>query len=685
MRRGVGCDCGLCGVLLVLSHHLRLVRNASARIFLSLRILCVLPPGSLLPRPSDLAPPGFFPADSNQSISSLSIPNVFPASPPRIHPISFARDLLSRLHCAHMKPMASPAPLAPASPAANPPLSYAERAKKAQNAKPSPQQASQRSAAQGTSLVTLAPSSSSTARPAAASKAPPPVSLAAEARPTTAAPPSSSSKAAVVSPSDNTFEPKLNGDVKHAHGSDSGSSAPASGQAQKQPPTNVWDARRKEQMARASTQTRPPQTAPPSTDQSESLHPSPPQSGQDVTADPGLTIPGATSPAQTQTSSAPGINGRSASTTDYDDLFVVKPGRFPSGLGREPPGIDDAESWPEVGQAAAIPSETAKSKESRDDDERRHEREPSQGHGSRKGTLFLTNMMSVQSFVPCLVYAFFHHLFLLSTHELMVRIALLRRATQVRRPNGSRYLQRIFISRTLRGLNMCANVHKPLNDPILVILPVLREQARLRLVRGLSSKAGRTLRVVDDLHRPIQVPCPILKRRVGQGVFSLVLDIQAFVGAGDGYQTMLVGQLLARTKPCNRRNATLRRRTRSLNRFLSRSLFPVGTTLLTVLTTAMRRCCRSYPTQIVSTPTPLIIYHPYLLSACRHIIHHAHPALLPIPLILCLPCCTRGSQVYLPRRCLGTGPLHTPCIHHMAFRTPRPTHTGLRPARRALR
>ncbi|KAI0674457.1 hypothetical protein C8Q78DRAFT_989386 [Trametes maxima] len=297
--------------------------------------------------------------------------------------------------------MASPAPLATAKP---PPLSYAERAKKApQNVKSSPQVASQRSISQG-APPSVAHSVSSTAalRPAgaAAPTSPPSVSnpappghQAADARaPSTPSHPAavSSSKSTTPPTTEPLAEPGSNGDVNR--NGDSQSSAPSASLAPKQasaPPVNVWNVRKEKMAAR---------TLPPSRSvESTSLPRRNPAASTTQTVTPEASTLFASSsnpsvaPQMKISQSAPALNGRLAPLADDDDLFVVRPGRSPpnpSSSNTTPPAIDDTESWPEVGQAAATPPHAsngrAEGKTKGGDEERGHEREASQGHGSRK-------------------------------------------------------------------------------------------------------------------------------------------------------------------------------------------------------------------------------------------------------------------------------------------------------------
>ncbi|KAI0635318.1 hypothetical protein C8Q77DRAFT_697325 [Trametes polyzona] len=286
--------------------------------------------------------------------------------------------------------MVSPAPLAAAN---SPPLSYAERAKKAQNARSPPQVAQQRAVSQGT--PSSAANSTSTAptfassRPAGlvsssiSSKASPPSHLAGDAQPSSASQPHSAATSKVATPStgDQPAASRSNGDVNHA-----GDSAPSAQKQTSAPPVNVWAVRKEQMAARGLSQSRSTNSvsAMPSHYPAPALATS--QSAPDAVPLAASASAASTSAPAKTSSATPSINGQLAAASDYDDPFIVKPGRSPPTL--TPPAIDDAESWPQVGQAVATPPQAsngrteAKAKES--DEERGHEREASQGHGSRK-------------------------------------------------------------------------------------------------------------------------------------------------------------------------------------------------------------------------------------------------------------------------------------------------------------
>ncbi|KAI0360522.1 hypothetical protein OH77DRAFT_692424 [Trametes cingulata] len=301
--------------------------------------------------------------------------------------------------------MVSPAPLAAANPP--PPLSYAERAKKAaQNARPPPQVAPQRSISQGASSSTA----SSTAPPAPTSAPPRPAALAspptapkasrsghstagdALAPPATShPPPASSSQPATPPAADPAAEPKPNGDVNH-NGDSASVAAVPSPPVQKQasaPPVNVWNIRKEQMAARVLNQPRPTNSTSPLPNQNSAAAAavSPPQSSAlDASTLPASVSSTSPNPSMKPSPTVAPINGHLPPSAELDDPFVVRAGRTPPKP--SPPAIDDAESWPEVGQAAATPPHASngradmRSKEG--DEEKTHEREVSQGHGSRK-------------------------------------------------------------------------------------------------------------------------------------------------------------------------------------------------------------------------------------------------------------------------------------------------------------
>ncbi|CDO73676.1 hypothetical protein BN946_scf185015.g4 [Trametes cinnabarina] len=315
--------------------------------------------------------------------------------------------------------MVSPAPLAAANPPP-PPLSYAERARKAQNAKPAFQLAAQRSAAQGASsnnvnsTASTAPGSAAarpaglTASPATGSRA----SLsgsAADMKTSSTTIPSlaaSSSKPTTPLNAERLAEHKSNGDV-NVNG-DSQSSAPSAPPVQKQasaPPVNVWNIRKEQMAARALNQARPanPSAPAPTRSSTSLLSPQPlvPLEGSSLSASSSHTSP---NPSVKPSPTMSATNGPMASPPEHDDPFVVRPGRSPPNA--SPPAIDDAENWPEVGQAAATPPHAnngrAEGKVKEGDDDRGHEKEASQGHGSRKSTLLSLILLPLLHFAACI-------------------------------------------------------------------------------------------------------------------------------------------------------------------------------------------------------------------------------------------------------------------------------------------
>ncbi|EJF63818.1 hypothetical protein DICSQDRAFT_160326 [Dichomitus squalens LYAD-421 SS1] len=298
--------------------------------------------------------------------------------------------------------MVSPAPLAPA----NPPLSYADRAKKAQqNARPAaPQQPLSRASSQATSSIVTAASSPTASRPnvvsPSASRPSLPIPTGTDPR---ISPAATSSKPTSPSSADLSSNPRPNGDVNHHHGPTS-SDPPALSTSRQStvPPVNVWD-KRKAEMAASSRASARTQSSQPLQPMSSSINPSlvassassPPPSSLDVSAGPSVSVSADISVKSSPSMPPSNTNGHVAHPHDYDDPFVVRPGRSPSVLNptppsiTTPPAIDDAESWPEVGQAATTPINAGngrvegRAKETGEDD-RGHEREGSGGHSSRK-------------------------------------------------------------------------------------------------------------------------------------------------------------------------------------------------------------------------------------------------------------------------------------------------------------
>ena len=367
-------------------------------------------------------------------------------------------------------------------------------------------------------------------------------------------------------PADNASERRPNGDVNYDADADSGASAPPPAPIQKQataPPVNVWAAR-KEQMARAFTQGNPPQPVPPSANTS-SVPGSLPGSreAQDSSANTSTSM-------NTVKTTLLAMNSHSALPADFDDPFVVKPGRSPSSLDRTPPAIDDAESWPEVGQAAAI-SSVAEGGKNKEGDERKHERESSQGQGPRKGT-FIPSISLVS--LPVL-YHFVYPLFLYFGFTPNERADLIVPwacdGKQERSRDGYPYPRRTCSSKDLHGR---VNAHK--SERILVILLGLRAQDRLRRVRGLNSKAGHIQRAADGLHPRIRGLCHTLKLRAGPEASTPALDILVCVEVVGGCRTTLVYHHPMSTGSFARRDTIHRQHSRNPSHCQYKSSFPVG-------------------------------------------------------------------------------------------------------------
>ncbi|KAH9897012.1 hypothetical protein C8Q73DRAFT_664658 [Cubamyces lactineus] len=257
--------------------------------------------------------------------------------------------------------MVSPAPLAAAN---TPPLSYADSAKKAPNAKTSSQVVATRHNTQSvpTSTANITAStahSSATPRPAAliapniASKA------SSSSRSTTdttiastASPPLPGPSAHSATPlaAERLAETKSNGDV--SLNGDSTLSAPSVPSTQKQapaPPVNVWNIRKEQMAARALNQNQPRTTNTPSVASNHIL------SSALLSAQPPAPEASAPGASSSQTSPNPSMkpspvisatNGHPVSSTEEDDPFVVRLGRTPPNP--TPPAIDDTESWPQV-------------------------------------------------------------------------------------------------------------------------------------------------------------------------------------------------------------------------------------------------------------------------------------------------------------------------------------------------
>ncbi|OBZ78302.1 hypothetical protein A0H81_02446 [Grifola frondosa] len=158
--------------------------------------------------------------------------------------------------------MVSPAPTASDNP---PPLSYADRAKKAQNIRQKSQLASQRSPSQGTSAAPLTISASTVPGTSsvpsgslAASTVSKPSSPSANTDVASTFPLPSASTPSSPHPLVDTNGSKVNGDVNH---SDSVSSVPLATKPSPASPMNVWNIR-KEQMAQARARQAPSSSLP---------------------------------------------------------------------------------------------------------------------------------------------------------------------------------------------------------------------------------------------------------------------------------------------------------------------------------------------------------------------------------------------------------------------------------------
>lgn len=307
--------------------------------------------------------------------------------------------------------MVSPTP----STSANPPLSYAERAKKAQNIKPrGPSQHVLPSNVSIASNSTIAPSvehppPSTASKPPAPPSGPSSVSSVLEKPTTTTSVPSFISAHAdstePPSPLSAAVPNEPNGHPKHSVSpATSTSSAALAPKTAPTPPVNVWTVR-KEQMAqaRALNQPRAPQPS--------ALSPKPAQpvnqqtqasaavSQRDVRSEvpdattsrrtipsslpsqnPGLTQRVVSVPA---TSSAVATNGSSSHANLNDDPFTVRP-RAQAMAAAMPPSVEDVESWPEVGKAPTA-SATPASADAKEKEEGTQS-ESSEGRTSRKST-----------------------------------------------------------------------------------------------------------------------------------------------------------------------------------------------------------------------------------------------------------------------------------------------------------
>ncbi|KAI0777278.1 hypothetical protein BD413DRAFT_174483 [Trametes elegans] len=334
--------------------------------------------------------------------------------------------------------MVSPAPLAVANP---PPLSYAERAKKAQNARHPPQVTQQRPTSQNTpmnnaNVTGSAAPNTAASRPAGytspptAPKASPSSHHPGDARvPSTASNPplASPPKPATLSSMDQLPAAKSNGDVKH--NGDSPSSAPSASVPKQAPaPTvNIWAVRKEQQLA-ARVHDQPRSLNPNSSlsTQSSTVHVllSDPSSISESSSQPAAGSSRSSNASVKASPTMAATNGHTAPPSEFDDPFIVRPGRSPPHP--TPPAIDDAESWPEVGQAATTTSNHSRSdgKVREGDGEKGHEREASQGHGSRKSTSYmLPSLFTVIPFSQASRFLLFlrSHLF---CHASIIRIAI---------------------------------------------------------------------------------------------------------------------------------------------------------------------------------------------------------------------------------------------------------------------
>lgn len=297
--------------------------------------------------------------------------------------------------------MVSPAP----STSTNPPLSYAERAKKAQNIKPRAlSQLASPSNASVTSTQTIAPSADRAVPPATKPvTAPPPgpshpPSVLEKPNVTASSSGSTSVQANSTRPPSPLSPPasrpnEPNGHQKYAPAP---SSIPTSTTAPKTvsvPPVNVWNVR-KEQMAqaRALNQSRAPQPSASSLKSPQSVNqdPTPPAGVRSDVSD-AVSQPAASSstpPTGVTSQRVPGsattgaTNGPSSHANSNDDPFTVRPRTAQSSVAAVPPSMDDVESWPEVGKTptAAVAPASADVKEK----EESTQSESSEGRASRK-------------------------------------------------------------------------------------------------------------------------------------------------------------------------------------------------------------------------------------------------------------------------------------------------------------
>ncbi|KAH9921379.1 hypothetical protein B0H21DRAFT_199855 [Amylocystis lapponica] len=265
-----------------------------------------------------------------------------------------------------------------------PPLSYADRAKKAQNIKSKTLPSSQRIVSQNVAKPAASPvapstssaGSSTVASTSASNPSPSHASISINVTPASSAALSARTTSGPPSPMLSPTPQHPNGDVKRTGTHSSGPHTVSVPKPTPAPPVNVWNLR-KEQMAqtRLLSQSRP---APSSSSQK------PPQSGsQDAVLSPPIArrpsdAPSDTIPAPSNSTalqnvtnhrshstmgSGPLVNGHNAHTNNGDDPFVVRPRVAQQSPVVSTPSVDDAESWPEVGRPAQGDSGQAESKD----------------------------------------------------------------------------------------------------------------------------------------------------------------------------------------------------------------------------------------------------------------------------------------------------------------------------------
>ena len=307
--------------------------------------------------------------------------------------------------------------------------------------------------------------------------------------------------------------------------------------------------------AKALTQSRPSQ----SSSQPASNLQSPPPASVQATASSSSMNSSTNVPANPVKSSLPAAlpstNGHLVPAPEDDDPFVVKPGRSPATLTVSPPAIDDTESWPEVGQAAATPLNGKK--EGREEDEKGHEREASQGQGLKKSTFIFP-----LSLPPKNIHLRFNIRIAICTYWSPSFLSLF--VQQARRRNGYLYLRissssRDLLARSMRGKGLRTRTRAIIANPVGSLA-----RRRHLLARGPSSRVAHILQLVDELRRRTLVLSHSLKHRVGRVVFILVLVIPAYEAA-HGSWTMSVVLHPVRTGVCDRRPPTRRPPLRSPN------------------------------------------------------------------------------------------------------------------------